>query len=55
LKAHSGVDAKSGLVRTVRSTTASVHDSQVFTELTHGEEEVIVGDSVYASQMLKAD
>ena len=53
LKAHIGVDAKSGLVHTVRTTTASVHDSQVFTELTHGEEEVIVGDSAYANQMLK--
>jgi Transposase and inactivated derivatives, IS5 family len=54
MKAHIGVDAKSGLVHTVRTTTASVHDSQVFTELTHGEEEVIAGDSAYANQMLKA-
>lgn len=32
-----------------------MHDSQVFTELTHGEETVIAGDSAYANQMLKAD
>ena len=53
MKAHIGVDAKSGLVHTVRTTTASVHDSQLFSELTHGEEEVIAGDSAYANQMLK--
>ena len=55
MKAHIGVDAKSGLVHTVRTTTASVHDSQVFTALTHGEEAVIAGDSAYANQMLKAN
>lgn len=53
MKAHIGVDATSGLVHTVRTTTAKVHDSQVFTELTHGEETVIAGDSAYANQMLK--
>jgi transposase, IS5 family len=55
MKAHIGVDAKSGLVHTVKTTTASVHDSQVFTELTHGEETVLVGDSAYANQMLEAN
>ncbi len=53
MKAHIGVDAKSGLVHTVRTTTARVHDSQVFAELMHGEEEVIAGDTAYANQMLK--
>ena len=53
MKAHIGVDAKSGLVHTVKTTTASVHDSQMFTELTHGEEQLIAGDSAYANQMLK--
>lgn len=55
MKAHIGVDAKSGLVHTVKTSSASVHDSQVFAELTHGEEEVIAGDSAYANQMLKAN
>lgn len=55
MKAHIGVDAKSGLVHTVKTSTASVHDSQVFTELTHGEETVIAGDSAYANAMLKAN
>jgi transposase, IS5 family len=53
MKAHIGVDAERGLVHTVKTTTASVHDSQVFTELTHGEETVVAGDSAYANQMLK--
>lgn len=55
MKAHIGVDAQSGLVHTVKTTTASVHDSQVFTELTHGEKTVIAGDSAYANQLLKAN
>jgi IS5 family transposase len=55
MKAHIGVDAERGLVHTVKTTTASVHDSQVFTELTHGEETLIAGDSAYANQMLKAN
>ena len=55
MKAHIGVDAKSGLVHTVRTTTASVHDSQVFRELVHGEEDVIAGDSAYANQLLKTN
>lgn len=52
---HIGVDAARGQMHTVKTTTASVHDSQVFTELTHGEETIIAGDSAYANQMLKAN
>jgi transposase, IS5 family len=53
MKAHIGVDDRHGLVHTVKTSTASVHDSQMFTELTHGEETRIAGDSAYANQMLK--
>lgn len=53
MKAHIGVDARSGLVHTVRTTTASAHDSQVFAELLHGHEETVAGDTAYANQMLK--
>jgi IS5 family transposase len=35
MKAHIGVDAERGLAGTGKTTTASVHDSPVFTELTH--------------------
>lgn len=54
MKAHIGVDAKSGLVHHVHTTTASMHDSQVVTELLHGEEDALVGDSAYGSMQLKA-
>ena len=38
LKAHVGVDAGSGIVHSLGTTTAKVHDSQVWDELLHGEE-----------------
>lgn len=53
MKAHIGVDAQSGLVHTVRTSTASVHDSQLLPELTHGSEQVIGGDSGYANEIFK--
>jgi transposase, IS5 family len=54
MKAHIGVDARSGLVHSVRTTSASVHDSQLLHELTHGEEDCIVADSAYGNMILKA-
>ena len=53
MKAHLGVDARSGLGHTVRTTAASAHDSQVFTALLHGHEETVAGDTACANQMLK--
>src|SRR6056297_3811130 len=38
MKAHVGVDADSGIVHSLETTTAKVHDSQVWDELLHGEE-----------------
>jgi IS5 family transposase len=54
MKAHIGVDAKSGLVHSVRTTSASVHDSHLLSELTHGEESSLIGDSAYGNMTLKA-
>lgn len=54
MKAHIGVDAKSGLVHTVQTTTASAHDATVMEELLHGEEQAVVGDSAYGNMTLKA-
>jgi IS5 family transposase len=54
MKAHIGVDAKSGLVHSVRTTTARVQDVTVLTELLHGEEQALVGDSAYGNMTLKA-
>jgi IS5 family transposase len=38
MKAHVGVDADSGIVHSLETTTAKVHDSQVWDELLHGKE-----------------
>jgi IS5 family transposase len=54
MKAHIGVDAKSGLVHSVHTTRANVHDATVMADLLHGEEEVLVGDSAYGNMTLKA-
>lgn len=46
-KAHIGVDEESGLVHTVKATSANEHDVTVMSELLHGEEERVYGDSGY--------
>lgn len=38
MKAHIGVDAESGIVHSLDTTTAKVHDSQVWGDLLHGDE-----------------
>ncbi len=50
MKAHIGVDSKSGLVHSVVSTSANVHDSQALAELLHGNETRVWGDSAYMGQ-----
>ena len=47
LKAHTGTDAASGLVHTLKVTTAKVHDSQAFDDLLHGKEREVYGDRAY--------
>ncbi len=46
-KAHIGVDSQTGLVHTVKSTSANVHDVTVIQELLTGEENLVYGDSGY--------
>ena len=46
-KAHIGVDSQTGLVYTVKSTEANVHDVTVIQELLTGEENLVYGDSGY--------
>jgi IS5 family transposase len=50
MKAHIGVDSKSGLVHSVVTTSANVHDSQALGELLHGKETRVWGDSAYMGQ-----
>ncbi len=50
MKAHVGADSKSGLVHTLETSTASVHDSQKAEALLHGEEKELYGDKAYADE-----
>jgi IS5 family transposase len=54
MKVHTGTDADSGLVHTVRGTAANVADVNVLGELLHGGEHSLYGDSAYHSKELKA-
>lgn len=54
-KAHIGVDKDSGLVHTVRGTSANVHDVTMMPELLTGEETVVYGDSGYLGAEKRED
>lgn len=54
MKVHTGTDADSGLVHTLRGTPANEADVNVLGELLHGGEERLHGDSAYHSKELKA-
>jgi IS5 family transposase len=47
--AHVGVDADSGVVHNLETSTAKVHDSRVWDELLHGEETSLWADKGYVS------
>lgn len=47
MKAHIGVDSKEGLVHSMGTSTAKVHDKQEMENLLHGEEKAIFGDKGY--------
>jgi len=49
MKAHVGVDADSGIVHSLETTTAKVHDSRVWDDLLHGEETSVWADKAYVS------
>jgi IS5 family transposase len=54
MKAHVGVDAQSGIVHSLDTTTAKVHDSQVWDELLHGAETSVWADKGYVSAAREA-
>ena len=54
-KEHIGVDADSGLVHTVETTSANVHDSNMVVELLQGTEEDVYGDRGYLGAEKKND
>ena len=49
MKAHIGVDARSGLVHTVGVTRGSVHDAKVMDRLIREDDRAVYGDKGYAS------
>lgn len=55
MKAHIGVDFQSGLVHTVKATTAKAHDSTRFDDLLHGGEKIVFGDKAYHNEKKKRD
>jgi IS5 family transposase len=54
MKAHAGVDADSGIVHSLETTTAKVHDNQVWDELLHGEETSVWAEKGYVSAAREA-
>ena len=49
MKAHVGVDSRNGLVHSLETTTARVHDSQVWDKLLHGDETSVWADKGYVN------
>ena len=49
-KAHIGVDRKEGVVHSVCTSAASVHDKHMLPDLLHGEENRVRGDAGYQGQ-----
>lgn len=54
-KAHIGVDEETGLAHTVKTTAANEHDVTATSELLHGEEERVYGDSGYIGAEKRPD
>ena len=50
LKAHVGVDSRTGIVHSVGTTAASVADAHMLPDLLHGEERNVWGDAGYQGQ-----
>ena len=50
MKAHVGACSKSGLIHTLETSTASVHDSKKAEALLHGAEKELYGDKAYANE-----
>lgn len=50
MKTHIGVDSKTKLIHSIVVTPANCHDSQVLSDLLHGNETRVWGDSAYSGQ-----
>lgn len=54
MKAHIGVDADSGVTHSLETSTARLHDSQVWDDLLHGNETSVWADKGYVSAQREA-
>ena len=54
MKAHIGIDAYRGVTHSLETSTARLHDSQVWDELLHGDETSIWADKGYVSAAREA-
>ncbi|MEQ8929373.1 MAG: IS5 family transposase [Silicimonas sp.] len=54
MKAHVGVDADSGITHSLETSTAKLHDSQVWDELLHGDEDTVWADKGYVNAARQA-
>ena len=54
-KAHIGVDKSSGIVHTVKVTSANVHDVTMTSQLLTGDEDTVNGDNAYAGAGKRED
>ena len=50
MKAHIGLDSRERIIHTITATAANVHDSKVLSQLMHGKERRVYGDSAYRGQ-----
>lgn len=55
MKVHIGVDKDSGLIHSVETTSANVHDITQAAQLLHWEEEVVYGDAGYQGIQKRAE
>lgn len=55
MKAHIGVDANSGNIHSLETTTARTHDKKEMKKLLHGEEQAVFGDKGYISDQDKKE
>lgn len=53
MKVHIGVDSSSGMVHSLETTSASVHDSSVMDMVLHGNEKAVFADKAYANREKK--
>lgn len=55
MKAHIGIESKTGFVHSLETTSANIHDRTMMEKLLHGEEKIIFGDKGYYKEGTKTE